>query len=132
MSELMLQEHRPVEKAFSTVGTNIALRGELTQLLAEALLTLRHFQGLSWGVSSALRSTWMRIAPKGEPGGAELRRLGGRVCYETVCIFVGVFSDMNPLVLHEDALVIEALATDQTLVRFGPRWRGQQGRIPKS
>lgn len=39
---------------------------------------------------------------------------------------------MNPLVLHEDALVIEALATDQTLVGFGPRWRGQQGRIPKS
>lgn len=39
---------------------------------------------------------------------------------------------MNPLVLHEDALIIETLATDQTLVRFGPRWRRQQGRIPKS
>jgi hypothetical protein len=33
--------------------------------------------------------------------------------------------------LHEDALVFEALAADKTLVGFSPRWQGQQGRIPQ-
>lgn len=131
MGELMLEEHRAIQEAFSTVGTDVGLGGEQPQPLAEALLALGHFKGLSWGIGSALCSTWVGIPSKREPGGSELRRFRGWVCQETVCIFVGVFSNMDPLMLHEDALVIEAFATDQTLVWFGSRRRGQQGRIPK-
>lgn len=38
---------------------------------------------------------------------------------------------MDPLMLHKNALIIEALSTDQTLVGFSSRRRGQQGRIPQ-
>ena len=80
----MLEEHSAIQKAFSTVGTDIGLGGQQTQPLAEALLPIRHFKGLSWGVSSALRSTWIGISSKREPGGSKLRRLGGGVCREAI------------------------------------------------
>lgn len=84
MGELVLEEHGAIQKAFSTVGTNVGLGGRQAQPLAEALLPLRHFKGLSWGVSSALHSTWIGIPSKREPWGSELRRLGGWVCDEAI------------------------------------------------
>lgn len=84
MSELMLEEHSTIQKAFPTVGTNVGLGGEQPQPLAKALLPLRRFKGLAWGVSSALCSTWIGIPSKREPGGSELRRFGGWVCDEAI------------------------------------------------
>jgi hypothetical protein len=133
MGELMLEEHRAIQEAFSTVGTNVGFgRGQYPQPLAETLLTLGHFKGLPLGVDSALCSPWVGIPSKREPWRAELRRFGRWVCSETVCVFVGVFSNMDPLMLHEDALIIEAFAADKTLVGFGPRRWSQQGRISQS
>lgn len=79
MGELMLEEHSAIQEAFSTVGTNVGLTGRQPQPLAEALLTFGRFKGLSWGVSSALRSTWVGIPSKREPWGTELRWFGGWV-----------------------------------------------------
>lgn len=83
MGELVLEEHSSIQKAFSTVGTNVGLGGEQAQPLAEALLSFRHFKVLSWGVSSALGSTWIGIPSKREPGRSE-RRLWGWVCDEAI------------------------------------------------
>lgn len=80
----MLEEHGAIQKTFSTVGTNVGFGGEEAQPLAEALLSLRRFKGLSGGFSSALRSTWVGIPSEREPGGSELRRLGGWVCNEAI------------------------------------------------
>lgn len=84
MGKLVLEEHGAIQEAFSTVGTNIGLGGKQAQPLAEALLPLRHFKGLSWGFSSALRSTWIGIPSKREPGGSKLRWLGSLVCDEAI------------------------------------------------
>lgn len=84
MGKLVLEEHGAIQKAFSTVGTNVGLGGQQAQPLAEALLPIRHFEGLPRGVSSALSSTWVGIPSKREPGGSELRRLGGWVCGEAI------------------------------------------------
>lgn len=84
MGELVLEEHRAIQKAFSTMGTNVGLGREQAQPWAEALLAIRHFKGLSGGVSSALRSTCVGIPSKREPGGPELGRLGGWVCGEAI------------------------------------------------
>lgn len=130
MSELMLEKHRAIQEAFSTVGANVGLGGGRSRPLAEALLTLWHFKGLAGVVSFALRSARVGIPSEGEPWWPELRRLGRRVWAMPVRIPVGVFPDVHPLVLHEDTLVVEALAADQTLVGFGSGWGGQQGRVP--
>ena len=127
----MLEQHRPIQKALSAVGTDVGLGGEEPQPLAEALLPFRHFEGLSRGLSSALCSTWIGIPSKREPGRPELRRLRGWVGGEAVGIFIGVFSNMDPLMLHEDALVVEPLSTDETLVWLGSGGWGQQGRVPE-
>ena len=50
---------------------------------------------------------------------------------EAVRIFVGVFANMDPLMLHEYALVVEPLPANQTLVGFGSGGWGQQGRVPE-
>lgn len=80
----MLEEHSPIQETFSTVGTNVGLGGEQAQPLAKALLPFRHFKGLPWGFGSALCSTWIGIPSEREPGGSELRRLGGWVCDEAI------------------------------------------------
>lgn len=84
MGKLVLEEHGAIQEAFSTVGTNIGLGGKQAQPLAEALLPLRHFKGLSWGFSSTLRSTWIGIPSKREPGRSKLRWLGSLVCDEAI------------------------------------------------